>query len=356
MRILFVYREFLNDNLFVHTLVKELRKRNHIVDCSVDKFWDVSLEYDVVNIQWPEEIFKYIIEDIDIVKLRNRIEDLKKQKTGICYTRHNTYPHFRNDNVLKLYNLVEGYADGIIHLGKYSIDEMLDYVHNTTTNNFLIPHHIYENTYNENISKNEARIKLDLPLDKFVILAFGKFRNNAESLMLLKAFLSFRKKNKYLLAPRLLNFSKKGSRFKKMIYNIITPFLRFLSVKADNYDEIIDNELLPYYLIASDIVFIQRKRILNSGNLPLGFLFKKVVVGPNCGNVKEILKETGNPIFDPNDISSIVKALDESYKLSLINHGEKNYTYAKENMGIKFIVDKYEEAYFKVIDIINSNK
>lgn len=355
MRILFVYREFLNDNLFVQTLVKELKKRNHEVYCSVDDFWDSSLKYDIVNIQWPEEIFKYIIEEIDIVKLRNRIEDLKKQKTGILYTRHNTSPHFSNDNVLKLYNLVEGYADGIIHLGKYSIDEMLDKDHNTNANNFLIPHHIYENTYNEDISKNEARIRLDLPLDKFVILAFGRFRNNAELLMLIKAFLSFRKKNKYLLAPRLLNFSKKRSFFKKMIYNIIAAFLRFFSINAGNYDEIIDNKLLPYYLVASDIVFIQRKKILNSGNLPLGFLFKKVVLGPNCGNVKEILQETGNPIFDPNDNKSIVNALEKSYKLFFENHGYDNYIYATKNMGINIVVDKYEEAFFRVMNIIKLN-
>jgi len=356
MRILFVYREFLNDNLFVQTLVKELKKRNHEVYCSVDDFWDSSLKYDIVNIQWPEEIFKYIIEEIDIVKLRNRIEDLKKQKTGILYTRHNTSPHFSNDNVLKLYNLVEGYADGIIHLGKYSIDEMLDKDHNTNANNFLIPHHIYENTYNENISKEDARKKLDLPLEKFVILAFGRFRDNSEIFMLLKSYLSFRKKDKYLLAPRMLNFSKKKSLLKNLIYCIINIFFRVFSINANNYDEIIDNDLLPYYLSASDVVFIQRKKILNSGNLPLGFLFKKVVLGPNCGNVNEILLETCNPIFDPKDNKSIVNALENSYKLFFENHGYYNYNYAIKNMGINFVVNKYEEAYLSVIDEIKLKK
>lgn len=356
MRILFVYREFLNDNLFVHTLVKELKKRNHEVDCSVDNFWDNNKKYDIVNIQWPEEIFKYIIEEIDLVKLKNRIEELKEQKTGILYTRHNSSPHFRNDNVLKLYHLVEKFSDGVIHLGKYSFNEILKTNLNTKINNFLIPHHIYENTYNENISKEEARKKLDLPLEKFVILAFGRFRDNSELFMLLKAYLSFRKKDKYLLAPRMLNFSKKKSLLKNLIYSIINIFFRVFSINANNYDEIIDNDLLPYYLSASDVVFIQRKKILNSGNLPLGFLFKKVVLGPNCGNVNEILLETGNPIFDPKENKSIVNALENSYKLFFENHGYYNYNYAIKNMGINFVVNKYEKAYLSVIEEIKLKK
>ncbi|HBN06291.1 MAG TPA: hypothetical protein DD434_10970 [Bacteroidales bacterium] len=356
MRILFVYREFLNDNLFVHTLVKELKKRNHEVDSSVDNFWDNNKKYDIVNIQWPEEIFKYIIEKIDVVKLKNRIEDLKKQKTGILYTRHNSSPHFRNDNVLKLYHLVEQSADGIIHMGKFSINEILETEPNIKSKNFLIPHHIYENTYNENISKEDARKKLNLPLEKFIILSFGRFRDNSELFMLLNAYLSLRIKDKYLLAPRMLNFSKKKSLLKNLIYSFINIFFKVYSINSNNYDEIIDNDLLPYYLAASDVVFIQRKKILNSGNLPLGFLFKKVVLGPNCGNVNEILFETGNPIFEPNDNESIVKALENSYKLYIENHGYDNYNYAIKNMGINFVVDKYEKAYLSVIAEIKLNK
>lgn len=63
-------------------------------------------------------------------------------------------------------------------------------------------------------------------------------------------------------------------------------------LQAGANDELIDNCDLPYYMAASDVIFIQRKDILNSGNVPLAFLYHKVVVGPKVGNIGELLSET----------------------------------------------------------------
>ena len=94
---------------------------------------------------------------------------------------------------------------------------------------------------------------------------------------------------------------------------------------------IISNEELPYYIIASDLLMIQRKRILNSGNLPLAFLFKKVVIGPDYGNIRNILKESGNPTFNPDNTNSIVRALTQGYQMAQVHKGEDNYLYAKQH-------------------------
>lgn len=52
----------------------------------------------------------------------------------------------------------------------------------------------------------------------------------------------------------------------------------------------------------ADIALLQRVKILNSGSLPLNFYFGNVVVGPDVGNVGEILKKTGNPVFNVEDV------------------------------------------------------
>ena len=44
-------------------------------------------------------------------------------------------------------------------------------------------------------------------------------------------------------------------------------------------------------------------------NIPLAFLFHKIVVGPNTGNIGELLKNTGNPTFNPNHKADIIRAL-----------------------------------------------
>ena len=82
------------------------------------------------------------------------------------------------------------------------------------------------------------------------------------------------------------------------------------------------------YFCASDVVFIQRRDDLNSGNIPMAFLFKKVVVGPDTGNIGEILKSTGNPVFDSQNSLSVRNALQAALNLSKTDLGRKNYDYA----------------------------
>lgn len=120
-------------------------------------------------------------------------------------------------------------------------------------------------------------------------------------------------------------------------------------MEAGANDELIDNCDLPYYLAASDAIIIQRKDTLNSGNIPLAFLFRKVVTGPNTGNISEILLRSGNPTFHPNESASIANALDICIKLSTLGHGEENYQFALENMNLKKIGKEYAEVYKKVI-------
>ena len=54
--------------------------------------------------------------------------------------------------------------------------------------NVVIPHHIYQYTYKEDISVERARQYLNLSQDAFIVTAFGKFRNREEIRMVLGAF------------------------------------------------------------------------------------------------------------------------------------------------------------------------
>ena len=105
-------------------------------------------------------------------------------------------------------------------------------------------------------------------------------------------------------------------------------------------DEPIDNCDLPYYMAASDVIFIQRKDILNSASIPLAFLFHKVVIGPNIGNIGEILQDTGNPVFHPDNQFDIIRALEAARQLSA-----RRNAYAIENMNSGKIGKEYAELY-----------
>ena len=351
MKVLIVYDGTQADNLFVPLLCRAIKRQNVDLHCSRQEFWESRTHFDIIHFQWPEEVVGWNCNtSIILEKLKSRIEYYKQQGTHFVYTRHNQCPHYNNDIIVKAYSLIEAYADAIVHMGQYSYQEL--YSKYPTKCHYIIPHHIYENTYNEKITCAEARQKLNIPIHSFVITAFGKFRKWEETRMMLSAYLNSGLRNKYLIAPRLypIPSHRQKSLFREMILQILWKFIipiinKTCKIQGDSNEKIVSDKDLPYYLVASDVIFIQRTSILNSGNVPLGFLFRKVVVGPDCGNVSELLRETGNPVFNPQKQETIKQALVEAFQLNEKQHGEKNYQYALKNLNLERIGKMYVKIY-----------
>lgn len=351
MRILIVFREDDTDNLFVHILCQAISDQGVDVHCSCRDFWEKDERYDIIHFQWPEEVVGWNCHDPAVVeRLEQRIAHFRSMGTRFVYTRHNTYPHYANPVIRQAYDVIESCSDTVVHMGRFSLNEFRGRY--PDSRNVIIPHHIYENTYDDNISRTAARRRLNIPDDRFVVTAFGKFRNNGEIRMVLDSFLRLRLPKKFLLAPRLLPFSAKpGHRnvLKRALshtgYHLAPLLLKIMNVRAGASDELIENSELHYYIAASDVIFVQRKQILNSGNVPLAFLFRKVVIGPDVGNVGELLHATGNPTFDPNDTASIVRALKQARHLSESGKGEENHRYAHRFMNLKTVAGEYVKVY-----------
>ena len=289
IKALIVFRENGDtDNLFVPILCDAIRTTGIDVRCSTNEFWN-----------------------------------FRSRGTRFVYTRHNVRPHDANEVIGRAYDIIEEQSDVVVHMGRYSLDEFA--AKHADSRNVIIPHPIYQYTYKEDISVERARQYLNLPQEAFIVTSFGKFRNREERRMVTGAFRKWDEAKKFLLAPRLYPFSRfnrYGSNFFKRWtsragYYLLIPLLnRLRRMHAGASDEPIDNCDLPYYMAASDVIFIQRKDILNSASIPLAFLFHKVVIGPNIGNIGEILQDTGNPVFHPDNQFDIIRALEAARQLS----------------------------------------
>lgn len=359
IKALIVFRENGDtDNLFVPILCDAIKMAGIDVRCSIKEFWESDTDYDIIHFQWPEEVVGWTCDNPAVIRrLEERIRFFRSRGTRFVYTRHNVRPHYANEVISRAYDIIESESDVVVHMGQFSRNEFAGRY--PDSRNVVIPHHIYQYTYKENISVERARQYLNLSQDAFIVTAFGKFRNREEIDMVLGAFRTWNEPRKMLLAPRLYPFSKSnkyGSNlFKRWTsrvgYYLLMPLLnRWMKLKAGANDELIDNCDLPYYMAASDVILIQRKDILNSGNVPLAFLYRKVVVGPNVGNIGELLTETGNPTFDPDSKKSIILALESARRLALWGQGEMNYTYAMENMNIRKVGKEYAQTYKQAIN------
>lgn len=342
------------NNPFVGQLAAALRSvAGCEVTCSAREFWDNAQNYDVIHLQWPEALFDWHWPSPEqLAALEERLQKLKAQGIGIVYTRHNASPHAGNPRVMQGYRLVEQYADAVVHLGEYSRQSYSQENPPTEQLQEVIPHHIYEGEYNTQFSSAAGRRALGVPEDAFVVLAFGTFRHKQERQLMRKAFCGFGQKHKFLLAPRYFPYSyhsrwRTGLRglMARVAYLAVRSVTWFTSWRITSPAELIPDAELPWYLAAADVVFIQRTDILNSGNVTLAFAFGKVVAGPDCGNIGEMLRTTGNPTFDPRRPETAAEALNQAASLARKGHGAANSDYATQHLSPARIAAMYGAVY-----------
>lgn len=359
MKILIVYKASgLSDNPFVRLLAEGIRACGFDVVCSVGEFWEHAEAYDVVHLQWPEELFGWSYPTAEqVAAYRDRLAMLREKGIPIVYTRHNTLPHKGDMHSVEAYRLTEEYADAVVHLGDCSRREFLAAHPGSRQLQIVIPHHIYEGVYDEGLTRGEARQKLGIPVEGFVLLAFGAFRHAAERRLTWRAFRRLRVPRKFLLAPRLWPFPLTGSHHRgvkrlavRMLYFAAHAAEKLARFRITTSGGLIPDADLPAYFAAADVVFIQRTGTLNSGNVPQAFAFGRVVAGPATGNSGELLTQTGNPVFDPEDPASVDRALTEAVRLAAAGHGDENRRYALEQLRLPRIAAAYGHLYTQLHD------
>ncbi len=356
MRILIVYSSSFGVCPFVPSLKKALESCGAMVDWGMELFWKSSEQYDVILFQWPESIWNFTpVDDVRVASLKERITYWKSTGAKIAYTRHNIMSHADKSLAMQaLYRLVENSSDLIVHMGKNSLTEYIaGHRDNLTQKQVVIPQHTTE-WIDREISVLEARQRLRLPADGKIILGFGAFRFDEERRFVLEAFRKLKVKGKVLVTPSLFP----GRVFRRNPFWLAVKIARRLPflIKYGVFGTIfksstVPNTELPYYFAASDAVLIQRLKILNSGNLPMGFYFGKVVIGPNVGNVGEILEQTGNPTFDPNNLVSLTQAMAKALSDDCATLGERNRKYADINWASVEIGKKYCYAFQDLLNL-----
>lgn len=332
-------------NPYVKTLYNGFVKHGIDITCSIDEFWNNAISYDIIHIQWPNLLV--IKNDDNCIKLNNTIKLIKDKNIPLVCTCHNLVPHYNTDIIINnIYKIVYNNCDYIQHLGEASIILLKELYPNMKAKHFVIPHHTYDELYDLNISKEEAREKLGIPKNVKCILSVGKFRHDEERDIIINLSKQLNKNEFYILAPGFFWTSIVRKNILLAIKSLLLKIKYILIAKYYNIHishRFITDEILSLYLRAADIMLIQRKKILNSGNVSLAMLAGLPIVGPNEGNVESILRNTGNYIFNKNKLEELPKIINNA--LSMDNLSQSNYNYAKNNLTTASVVNSLISFY-----------
>ena len=335
-----VYNPYFDANQYVMTLMDGIDSMHNDVEWGwgMEKFWGSDIyDYDIIHIHWPDVL---LWNNRTPIQIENRLIKLKSAGKKIISTCHNIEPHYCNDiKRNEAYKIVYGKTDMMLHLGDFSLEVMKEKLPNVQ--HVLLPHHTYDSVYKVIPNRDEACRKLGLNPHHNYIICFGAFRDDEERYLVKNLIKKIKHDNIYVLAPAYKSIEARNvvGRILRKYEKLKHCYLDHIIMKGHSTTPV-PEAMTPYYYAVADVALIQRKKILNSGNVPLAFLMGKVVAGPNCGNVGLLLGESGNPTFDVCDDDSVLVAVKQAVALAKEKHGDNNRRYALENFSTSIIAEQ----------------
>ena len=227
-------------------------------------------------------------------------------------------------------------AKGIVHLGEFSRNLLVKDLPIKGQKHCVIKHHYYDEDFDRIESSN-----LEIGSS---VLVFGKIRIEAERFLIKSVSKYFSNYNILVPSWRRFELNRRVYFLQWLIFET-----KFYLEKLFSKFEIGNRNVPKAHLVEmynkARVVLIPRLKSLNSGIITQAFLHGKVVVGSNYGNVGEMLRETGNPTFDPEDESSVINALRDGFNLVDQGMGERNRSYVLEKLSPDIIAKQHISFY-----------
>ncbi len=187
----------------------------------------------------------------------------------------------------------------------------------------VIPHGSYISHYPNTINREDARRRLGLPADAHVFLCFGLIRAYKGVEEMVRAFEQLHKSTAHLLIVG-RPFGKDGE---EIVEN--------LKKHSDNSRIHLEARFVPdedvqLYFNACDVVVCPFEDILTSGSVILGLSFKRGVIVPNIGCLRELENSGAAIVYDRSDSSGLLEAMRESVCSDVSQLGEKAFALASD--------------------------
>ena len=224
----------------------------------------------------------------------------------IVWTVHEILPprkEFIHDLLIR--KIVSNITDANIVQSKSTLGDLKKLKFNTLKT-YLIPHGTYIGTYENKISKEQARKYFQLNPDDYVFLFLGTISKHKGLDYLLETFSKLPKtRNTKLLIAGENNY--------RNINQLLNKYRSLLGEHIIIHLGVVPEKHLQYYYNCSDTVVLPFVNTTNSGSALLALSFKKFIIAPRIGNLRDMPDELGY-FYDIDDSNGLFKSMINAMK------------------------------------------
>ncbi|MEP0918336.1 glycosyltransferase [Leptolyngbya sp. DQ-M1] len=272
-----------------------------------------SVRIDVLHLHWLSPYLKgetWLVKFLYCIKFLLDILLARLAGVRIVWTIHNTIAHDARFPRLERWTqqgLMKLVDRAIVHHAQI-VPEIAQTYHICSTKLAAIAHGHYRGVYGEAIDKTEARHHLGLPIEGRIYLFLGMLRPYKGIERLLQAWQDYPvAQDTLLIAGKALDEGYGCSLIEKAakLKNVII------------HSKFIENNDIPTYFSAADIVVLPFERILTSGSLILAMSYDKPSVAPRLHSIAETLDTAGDLLYLPQHQEGLLQVLKNSTQVNL---------------------------------------
>lgn len=288
--------------------------------CYIKKIADIE-NVDIIHFLYGDVMYKYFGSGLRILKKK------------VVITFHQIRRSYIRDLSLKfIFNKVN---IGIIHT-----ESLLEDMKQIKINNIeMIEYPFFY--YEKKINKNEARVKLGLPINKVIIGAIGGTRKDKGLDILLESL-------SYIKFPFHLIIAGKEEFFdRKYIEEKIESYKNSVTIKM----KYLSDEELNLVISSLDIIALPYRKVFDGASGPLGegICKRKFIIGPNHGSLGSIIEKNKLGLtFEAENIESLSKTIESSFEsYDEWNEIAEEYRY---KLMPKNFVENYKKVYVNILN------
>lgn len=210
----------------------------------------------------------------------------------------------------------------------------------------VVPHGNYIDSYGAPVPKLAARRALGLKTHSFVYLSFGKMRRYKGLEQLIDVFRNDSESSCELLLAGL----PESESYREQLYNLAKKDSRI-----HFHARLIEDDKLPVYFGAADVVVLTHKAVLTSGPAVLAQSMGKAVVAPALGCLPEMIPPKTGILYAAESADSLSKAMKEIRTLDLVAAGNRALAYVSRQSWHE-IAKETQRVYAKAIQDRRSNE